>query len=289
MSETAPPISPPLAADGAEGRAGDAVSRSSISSPSKPTSSAGFRPRTAGSASMAARFWVRRWWRHSARSKAASATRCMPIFCGPAIRARPFSTRSTAAATAAASPRGAWWRSRTARPCSPWRRRFRWRKQGLEHQFEMPEAPDPDTLPSERQLRMELASRPAGRSPRLAVARPARSKSARSIPGTASCAANHPPRQMVWFRAVGDASRRRRAQPVRAGLRLRHDAARHLAACRTATACSRKRCSLPASITRCGSTARSAPDEWMLYVQDSPAPRGGAASTAGRCLRATAR
>ena len=45
--------------------------------------------------------------------------------------------------------------------------------------------------------------------------------------------------------------------------------------CRTARAISR-RCRWPASITRCGFTATSALDDWLLYAQDSPSASGRA-------------
>ena len=73
---------------------------------------------------------------------------------------------------------------------------------GLEHQFPMPEVPDPDTLPDEKQLRIELASNlPPEVHAWLSRDRPIEIRAV--DPKNRFVRTNHPPRQMVWFRAVG--------------------------------------------------------------------------------------
>ena len=86
----------------------------------------GRSPRSTGSACSAARSSPRRWSPPSERSSpTATCIRCTAISCGRAIPRCRSSTRSTASATAAPSPRGAWSRSSTARRSFRWRRRSR--------------------------------------------------------------------------------------------------------------------------------------------------------------------
>jgi acyl-CoA thioesterase II len=75
-------------------------------------------------------------------------------------------------------------------------------EQGLEHQFEMPEAPDPDSLPSEKQLRVELASDlPEEVHAWLMRDRPIEIRAVE--PKNRFIRGKHAPKQTVWFRAVG--------------------------------------------------------------------------------------
>jgi len=84
---------------------------------------------------------------------------------------------------------------------------FQAAEQGLEHQFDMPDAPDPETLPSEKQLRIELASDlPEEVHAWLMRDRPIEIRAVdprnRFVRGPET--KQHAPHQMVWFRAVGE-------------------------------------------------------------------------------------
>ena len=79
---------------------------------------------------------------------------------------------------------------------------FQVAEQGLEHQLDMPEAPDPESLPSEKQLRIELASDlPEEVHAWLMRDRPIEIRAV--DPRNRFIRGNHAPHQMVWFRAVG--------------------------------------------------------------------------------------
>ena len=84
----------------------------------------------------------------------------------------------------------------------------------------------------------------------------------------------------VWIRATGKLPDDPRDPPMRARLRVRHDAARHRADRRTAAPCSRRPSWRRASTTRCGCTGRSAPTTGCFMPRTAPtctAPAGFAA------------
>jgi acyl-CoA thioesterase-2 len=149
---------------------------------------------------------------------------------------------------------------------------FQLPQQGLEHQIEMPEAPDPESLPSERQLSLELASG-LHDDIRAWIMRDRPIEIRAVDPRNRFVRGPHPPNQMVWFRAVGA---------------LPRDAA--LNQCVLAYASDMTL--LDTSLLPHGYSVFSKEmqlasldhamwfhrpfraDEWMLYVQDSPSASG---------------
>jgi acyl-CoA thioesterase II len=74
-------------------------------------------------------------------------------------------------------------------------------EEGLEHQFDMPPAPDPDSLPSERQRRIEIASdMPEEARAWFLRDRPIEIRAV--DPPDRFKLGKHPPRQTVWIRAT---------------------------------------------------------------------------------------
>ena len=134
-----------------------------------------------------------------------TCTRCTRTSCGPATRASRSSTTSTASATAAASRPAASSRSSTAGRSSTCRRRSTSHEPGPEHQYPMPDAPDPESLPTIRERLEPYADRFPPDVRRLDPARPpdrhafGASCRAGSIPSRAT----REPEQLVWFRADG--------------------------------------------------------------------------------------
>ncbi len=146
-------------------------------------------------------------------------------------------------------------------------------EKGLEHQLPMPPAPDPDTLPSERQRRMEIASdMPEETRAWFLRERPIEIRGVdppdRFKPG------KHPPRQTVWLRATQ---------------KLPGDLALH----QCVLAYASDMTLLDTSLLSHGYSVMSPAmqlasldhamwfhrpfraDEWLLYVQDSPSASGG--------------
>jgi acyl-CoA thioesterase II len=145
-------------------------------------------------------------------------------------------------------------------------------EQGLEHQLEMPDAPDPETLPSEKQLRIELASDlPEEIHAWILRDRPIEIRAV--DPRNRFVRTPHAPNQTVWFRAVG---------------RLPDDVALH----QCVLAYASDMTLLDTSLLRHGYSVFSKQmqlasldhamwfhrpfraDEWMLYVQDAPSASG---------------
>ena len=79
--------------------------------------------------------------------------RCTPISCWPAIPRCRSSTRSTASATARASPPAAWSRSSTASAIFSMSVSFHDDEPGLDHQAKMPDVPQPEQLPSDAEIK----------------------------------------------------------------------------------------------------------------------------------------
>jgi len=149
---------------------------------------------------------------------------------------------------------------------------FQIQEPGFEHQFEMPDAPDPEDLPG----RAELAERLADELPRGVLAwlkreRPIEERY--SGPAQFYKPEKHPPHRQIWFRAAG-------ALPDSHELHQCVLAyASDLSLLDTST--------LPHGISFLDGKVQSASldhamwfhrpfrvDEWMLYVQDSPSASG---------------
>jgi acyl-CoA thioesterase-2 len=149
---------------------------------------------------------------------------------------------------------------------------FQAEEKGLEHQFEMPDAPAPETLPSEKQLRIELAADlPEEVHSWIMRDRPIEIRAV--DPRNRFVRAPHPPSQMVWVRAVG---------------KLPDDVALHqcvLAYASDTTLLDTSLLPHGYSVFSKGMQLASLDhamwfhrpfraDEWMLYVQDSPSASG---------------
>ena len=143
---------------------------------------------------------------------------------------------------------------------------------GYEHQFEMPPAPAPETLPSERELRAEAAERlPEEVRAWLSRSRPIETRSV--DPRAYFTPGKRPPHEMLWIRAVG-------AVP--------DDPALHQCLLAYASDMSLLDPSLlPHGIGWFDNKVQMASldhamwfhrpfrvDEWLLYVQDSPSASG---------------
>lgn len=145
-------------------------------------------------------------------------------------------------------------------------------EKGLEHQAEMPPAPDPETLPNERQLRMEIAAdMPEEARAWFLRDRPIEIRAVDPVdrfkPG------KRPPRQTVWIRATG-------ALPA--------DPSLHQCVLAYASDLSLlDTCLLPHGYSVMSPNLQLASldhamwfhralraDEWLLYVQDSPSASG---------------
>ena len=150
---------------------------------------------------------------------------------------------------------------------------FQKEESGLEHQIEMPDTPDPETLPG-YQERMEALAR---EEPALAErwAERERPIEQRSVEPHAFMGSRekHPPYQRIWFRAAGQL-------PEALGL---HQCVLAYASDYTLLDTS----TLPHGVTFWEGNMQSASldhamwfhrrfraDEWLLYVQDSPAAAG---------------
>ena len=144
---------------------------------------------------------------------------------------------------------------------------------GLDHQMTMPDVPHPDALPSDAEIKQNIlpelpeAVRRYYERARPIELRPVdfdryRGKRPRGRP-LQHLAAHH--------RA---AARRSGDPPLRAGLRLGHDHARHRARCRTGAACSTADI-MGASLDHALWFHRPfRADQWLLYTQDSPNMHG---------------
>jgi acyl-CoA thioesterase-2 len=149
---------------------------------------------------------------------------------------------------------------------------FQTHETGLEHQFEMPDVPNPDSLPSEKQLRIELASDlPEEVHAWIMRDRPIEIRAV--DPRNRFVRGPHAPNQTVWFRAVG---------------RLPDDVALHQCVLAYASDMTLLDTSLlPHGYSVFSKEMQLASldhamwfhrpfraDEWMLYVQDSPSASG---------------
>jgi acyl-CoA thioesterase-2 len=149
---------------------------------------------------------------------------------------------------------------------------FQAHETGLEHRLEMPDVPDPESLPSEKQLRVELAADlPEEIHAWIMRDRPIEIRAV--DPRNRFVRAPHPPNQTVWFRAVG---------------RLPDAVALH----QCVLAYASDMTLLDTSLLPHGYSVFSREmqlasldhamwfhrpfraDEWMLYVQDSPSASG---------------
>ena len=152
---------------------------------------------------------------------------------------------------------------------------FQVREEGLSHQFDMPEAPDPETLEPETVIRRRDAEA-AGVSPEV-IERFARDRpiEMRPIdPQNEFAPEKRPPRQMSWMRAAGG--------------RLPDDERLHQCALAYLSDWSLlDTCTWPHGVSFMQENFQTASldhsmwfhrpfraDEWMLYVQDSPAAGG---------------
>jgi acyl-CoA thioesterase II len=156
-------------------------------------------------------------------------------------------------------------------------------EQGLEHQTPMPEVPDPDTLKSEREWRSEVLNdvpehvRPWFLRPRPIEFRPV-------DPLNRFAETKHPPRQILWFRAVGA---------------IPGDTALHQCVLAYASDMTLLDTSLlPHGLTLYAGTLQTASldhamwfhrpfraDEWLLYVQESPSASGARGFNRGAIYR----
>jgi acyl-CoA thioesterase II len=156
-------------------------------------------------------------------------------------------------------------------------------EQGLEHQSAMPDVPDPDSLKSEREWRSEILNdvpehvRPWFLRPRPIEFRPV-------DPLNRFAETRHPPRQALWFRAVG---------PVPDQTAL-HQCVLAYASDMTLLDTSL----LPHGLTLYAGTLQTASldhamwfhhpfrvDEWLLYVQESPSASGARGFNRGAIFR----
>jgi acyl-CoA thioesterase-2 len=156
-------------------------------------------------------------------------------------------------------------------------------EEGLEHQIDMPPAPDPDSLLSERQRRMEIASdMPDEARAWFLRERPIEIRAVdppdRFKPG------KRPPRQTVWIRATG-------ALPDNPSL---HQCVLAYASDMTLL----DTCLLPHGYSVMSPNMQLASldhamwfhrpfraDEWLLYVQDSPSASGARGFNRGTVYR----
>ena len=135
--------------------------------------------------------------------------RCTPISCWPATRRCRSSTRSTASATARASPPGASSRSSTASAIFSMSVSFHDDEPGLDHQMPMPDVPQPDAAAERGRDQAEHPAAAAGAGAPLLRARAAdraaaggfRPLSPASGPkATASTSGSAPPRRCPTIR-----------------------------------------------------------------------------------------
>ena len=198
-----------------------------------------------------------------------SRIRCTPISCCPATPRCRSSTRSTASATAAASPPAAWSRSSTAQAIFSMSASFHVEEPGFDHQIadagcaaargaaergrDQAAVPADDARAGAALLRARAADRaPAGRARALPVAASRRS------------------RFNVWIRATGPLPDDPGDPPMRARLRLRHDAARHLARSPMAARSSSATIQAASLDHALWFHRPFRADDWLLYAQDSP-------------------
>ena len=197
--------------------------------------------------------------RHAAPSRARRRIRCTPISCWPAIRRCRSSTTSTASATARASPRAASSRSSTASRSSRCRCRSTTTRTGLDHQVH-----DAGRAAAGRaaERSRDQARRSCRRCPKPVRRYYERERPIELRPVEFDRYLGKKPtngRFNVWITRHRPAAGRSGDPPLRAGLCLRHDAARHRAGAARPHACSRRTSWARASTMRCGCTGRSAP------------------------------
>ena len=156
-------------------------------------------------------------------------------------------------------------------------------EQGLEHQIDMPKVPDPDSLPSEKQWRIEIAAdMPEEARAFFLRERPIEIRAVeppdRFKPG------KHPPHQMVWIRATGP---------------MPEDASLHQCVLAYASDMTLLDTSLlPHGFSLFTPSLQLASldhamwfhrpfraDEWLLYVQDSPNASGARGFNRGLVFR----
>jgi len=160
---------------------------------------------------------------------------------------------------------------------------FQVRERGLEHQASMPTVPDPETLKSEDEWRMEILNDlPEHVRPWFMRARPIEFRPVDPINRFAK--AKFPPRQILWFRAVGTLPE---TQAV-------HQCFLAYASDMTLLDTSL----LPHGFTLFTGALQTASldhamwfhrpfraDEWLLYVQESPSASGGRGFNRGAIYR----
>ena len=150
-------------------------------------------------------------------------------------------------------------------------------------------APDPNSS-----LDPAAATAPLGEKARKRLQSAVRAHSADRVPPARSRAdtrrsragETREPRQSVWIRIGGPLPDDPPIHTRRAGLSLRHDAARHGAGRPRPRHVRRPSSRSPASITRCGSTAPAAPTSGCSMSRTARAPAARAALTRGAHLHA---
>lgn len=160
---------------------------------------------------------------------------------------------------------------------------FQAEEKGLEHQSAMPEAPEPESLKSEHQWRIEIAS-DLPEHARSWLTRPRPIEIRPVEPANRFARGIHPPRQIVWFRAVG-------ALPEPSAL---HQCVLAYASDMTLLDTSL----LPHGFNLFSNNLQLASldhamwfhrpfraDEWLLYVQDSPSASGARSFNRGQVFR----
>ena len=159
---------------------------------------------------------------------------------------------------------------------------------GIEHQARMPDVPKPEELPSEAELKervLPMMPDPVRRyyeRERPIELRPVEFD--RYLGKKLDNGNFH-----IWIRTTGAAAGRAGDPPMRAGLCVRHDAARHRADPARPHACSTRPSWRRASIMRSGFTGRSAPTSGCSTPRTVPTWRARAAFRAASSSRATAR
>ncbi len=134
----------------------------------------------------------------------------------------------------------------------------------------MPDVPQPDAAAERRRDQAERSCRSCPSRCGATTSASGRSNCGRSSSAAISARSSEDGRFNIWIRTTGAAARRSGDPSLRAGLCLRHDAARHRAACRTGAACSTAT-SWRASLDHALWFHRPfRADEWLLYAQDSP-------------------
>ena len=261
--------------------------RCSTLSVSRTTSSVACRPRTAGSASSAARCWARRW---SRPRRTVEERICHSLH---AYFLRPGDPRVPIVYEVDRSRDGQSFTARRVvaiqhgKPIFTMSASFQVPEHGLEHQSSMPDVPDPDSLKSEHEWRNEILNdipehiRPWFLRPRPIEFRPV-------DPVNRFAETQAPAASGAVVSRGRPAARRDGAASMRRRLCLRHDVARHLAAAARADAVYGHASDREPRSRHVVSPARSAPTNGCSMFRKAPARRARAASIAARSIAATA-